>query len=134
MNQKYLLTHVPEQKTTFITADAVNIAAWLLRNSDRPVVRLLTGHSEPFLTARNGLIETCGDETFLTEQLLPADVAMQTGNLKPPAEIAYASIEELRAEPPMPDWNCLKALGVPDAIYFSACSAQQEAEAAGLDR
>lgn len=134
MNQKILLTDVPEQKPTFITADAINIAAWLLHNSDRPVVRLLTGHSEPFLTAHHGLIETCGDETFLTEQLLPAYVAMQTGDLKPPDEIAYASIEEIRAEPPMPDWNCLKALGVSDHLYFSVYAARQEAEAADLDR
>lgn len=134
MNQKILLTDIPQQKPTYISAEAVNIAAWLLRNSELPVVRLLTGHSEPFLVAHHGLIETCGDEAFLTEQLLPAYVAMQTGDLKPPSEIAYAPIEAIWAEPPMPDWNCLKALGVPDSLYFSVYAAQQEAEAAGLDR
>ena len=134
MNQKILMTQIPQQKSEHLIATPPNIAAWLLHNSDQPIVRLQTEHGEPFLTARYGLIESCGDEAFLLDQLLPTYTAMQTGALRPPEEIARADFSDILEVQPMPDWNCLKEMGVTDSLYFSVYAAQQEAEAADLDR
>ena len=129
MNQRVLRAASPQKADEWIAADATNVAAWLMKNSDQPLVQITTVKDEPLLTAHYGLIVACGDSEFLVGQLLPALTAMQMGTLPVPPVIE-ARIGDALADPIMPDWNCLKGMGISDDRYFAIFQAMQEKQAA----
>ena len=61
-----------------------------------------------FLTARTGMVDVCPERKFLVQELLPALVLMQTGQVQdmPLAIVPRESVQD--EECPQPDWNYLR--------------------------
>ena len=70
-----------------------------------------------FLTARMGLIDTCPDQEYLAQKLLPVYSKIQLGEIPtPPLETVPKEVA-LAAKCPRPDWNYLRWDGYSDEKY-----------------
>jgi hypothetical protein len=109
MNQKYLMGMAANgSKAVVFEATAPNVAAFISQNRMAPELLVCTLDYKMFLTARRGMINTCPDQKFLVQELLPALVPMQMGQVQ---EIPLATVPResvLDEECPQPDWNYLR--------------------------
>ena len=83
MNQKYLMGMAAEGgQTVVFEAQASNVAAFICRNRMAPELLVCTLDYKMFLTARTGMVDVCPERKFLVQELLPALVLMQTGQVQ----------------------------------------------------
>ena len=109
MNQKYLMGMAAEGgQTVVFEAKASNVAAFICRNRMAPELLVCTLDYKMFLTARTGMVDVCPERKFLVQELLPALVLMQTGQVQdmPLAIVPRESVQD--EECPQPDWNYLR--------------------------
>ena len=109
MNQKYLMGMAAEGgQAVVFEAKASNVAAFICQNRAAPELLICTLDYKMFLTARTGMVDVCPERKFLVQELLPALVLMQTGQVQdmPLAIVPRESVQD--EECPQPDWNYLR--------------------------
>lgn len=83
MNQKYLMGMAAEGgQAVVFEAKASNVAAFICQNRAAPELLICTLDYKMFLTARTGMVDVCPERKFLVQELLPALVLMQTGQVQ----------------------------------------------------
>lgn len=121
MNQKYLqgLSSNMESPNdaVFFEATPENITAFLMQHQWAQMSAIGTVDDRSFLTAKMGLIDTCPDQAYLSQKLLPIYAKVQMGDIPVP-ELKTVSKEIALAEKcPKPDWNYLRWEGYSDKKY-----------------
>lgn len=121
MNQKYLqgLSSNMESPNdaVFFEATPENITAFLLQHQWAQMSAIGTVDSRSFLTAKMGLIDTCPDQTYLSQKLLPVYAKAQMGDIPVPQLKTVSKELALAEECPRPDWNYLRWEGYSDKKY-----------------
>ena len=88
MNQKYLqgLSSNMESpnEAVFFEATPENITAFLMQHQWAQMSAIGTVDDRSFLTARMGLIDTCPDQAYLLQKLLPIYAKVQMGDIPVP--------------------------------------------------
>ena len=115
MNQKYLqgLSSNMESpnEAVFFEATPENITAFLMQHQWAQMSAIGTVDDRSFLTARMGLIDTCPDQAYLLQKLLPIyakvpkNVPSRTGTICAGKDTAIRNIRIFSAERLF--WKCL---------------------------
>lgn len=121
MNQPYLCVSTGGLEKNILyclKADAVNIAAFLVRNQEAPFISMDTLDDFPFLTARYGFVDKCYDQEYLIRELLPVLIPLQMKETGLSELVILTDETDIVMDKlPRPDWNCLKDYGVSDNEY-----------------
>jgi len=128
MNQKYLQGISSDMDSAddavFFEATPENISAFLIRHQGARSSAIGTADDRSFLTARCGFIDTCPDQQYLAQKLLPIYSKAQMG-LAPVPPLKTVPREVALAEScPRPDWNYLRWDGYSDKKYQAICSGE----------
>lgn len=121
MNQKYFRGISSDMEgledAVFFEATAENISAFLVQHRLAGMSTIGTVDEKTFLTARMGLINTCPDQEYLAQKLLPVYSKIQLGEIPaPPLETVPREVV-LSVKCPRPDWNYLRWDGYSDEKY-----------------
>ena len=88
MNQKYLQGISSDMEgledAVFFEATPENISAFLVQHWLAEMSAIGTVDEKTFLTARMGLIDTCPDQEYLAQKLLPVYSKIQLGEIPTP--------------------------------------------------
>ena len=118
MNQKYLqgLSSNMESpnEAVFFEATPENITAFLMQHQWAQMSAIGTVDDRSFLTARMGLIDTCPDQAYLLQKLLPIYAKVQMGDIPVPKLKTVPKEIALAEKCPKPDWNYLRWEGYSD--------------------
>lgn len=121
MNQKYLQglsTNMNSPKeAVFFEATPENIAAFLSQHRWAEKSAIGTTDDRSFLTARMGIIDTCPDQAYLCQEILPIYAKVQMGELPVPPLKSVPRKVALAEKCPTPDWNYLRWDGYSDRKY-----------------
>ena len=121
MNQKYLqgLSSNMESPNdaVFFEATPENITAFLMQHQWAQMSAIGTVDDRSFLTARMGLIDTCPDQAYLSQKLLPIYAKVQMGDIPVPELKTVPKEIALAEKCPKPDWNYLRWEGYSDKKY-----------------
>lgn len=121
MNQKYLqgLSSNMESpnEAVFFEATPENITAFLMQHQWAQMSAIGTVDDRSFLTARMGLIDTCPDQAYLLQKLLPIYAKVQMGDIPVPKLKTVPKEIALAEKCPKPDWNYLRWEGYSDKKY-----------------
>ena len=107
MNQKYLqgLSSNMESpnEAVFFEATPENITAFLMQHQWAQMSAIGTVDDRSFLTARMGLIDTCPDQAYLLQKLLPIYAKVQMGDIPVPKLKTVPKEIALAEKCPKPD-------------------------------
>ena len=121
MNQKYLqgLSSIwkVQTKLSFFEATPENITAFLMQHQWAQMSAMELWTTDLFLTARMGLIDTCPDQAYLLQKLLPIYAKVQMGDIPVPKLKTVPKEIALAEKCPKPDWNYLRWEGYSDKKY-----------------
>lgn len=121
MNQKYLQGISSDMEgledAVFFEATPENISAFLVQHWLAEMSAIGTVDEKTFLTARMGLIDTCPDQEYLAQKLLPVYSKIQLGEIPTPPLETVSKEVALAAKCPRPDWNYLRWDGYSDEKY-----------------
>ena len=128
MNQKYLagLSSDMDSKEDIVYFEATpeNIAAFLFQHQYAQLSAIGTVDEKTFLTARMGFIDTCPDQQYLSQEILPVYSKVQM-EMIPAPRLKTVSKELAFREPClMPDWNYLRWDGYSDHKYQAVLSGE----------
>ena len=87
MNQKYLQglsSNMESKRCCLFEATPENITAFLMQHQWAQMSAIGTVDDRSFLTARMGLIDTCPDQAYLSQKLLPIYAKVQMGDIPVP--------------------------------------------------
>lgn len=115
MNQKYLQGLASDmsgaKETVCFEATPENISAFLIQHQRAEISAIGTMDNKSFLTASMGFIDTCPDQQYLAEKILPIYSRVQMGDLPAPPLQTVPKETALAESCPAPDWNYLQQRG-----------------------
>lgn len=121
MNQKFLqgLSSDMESSDDSVIFEATpeNITAFLIQHRWTQMSVIGTVDERTFLTAKMGIIDTCPDQEYLAQTLLPIYAKAQMGDIPVPQLKTVSKELALAEECPRPDWNYLRWDGYSDKKY-----------------